>query len=430
MNETTRIKRIFRNVIQRGTGRAHLLIRDYPKVNFSHEILKAAVNNYAYDPQCEGSRGPYIVELINMCTQKEILTQRVLQKLLEQKENTWGLDQLFDIARILAQAGNMEARTIFYKRLALGSLPEYACAGIYEAVELDGIEGMKRAAEVIGQVLATDYNETEDDSLIKYTQDENPGVRVEDELHKAAQTNEYIARYLVAVNKSRHQESEQPPGTALGFQFIQQIIAQKLKQRLFKSVTNRLTRKQVRELADACMLETDRARQSIYMQVFRYVKFPYGYELLLTLAQQPPRPNDRLVEDAVMALQFFKAPAIREFALVALNSSKTPSLYVDLLINHYRQGDHTLLHQLAEQAKTELEIENLASSYCLIYRKHKTKQCLKPLNKIYHRMNCGIHRGQVVEIMLRRGVLPNKIRDEVLFDSYTSVRELLNPKQA
>jgi hypothetical protein len=60
MTEATRIKRIFRGVIRRGTGRAHLMMQAYPHLDFSQEILKAAVVNYAYDPQCEQSRGLYL----------------------------------------------------------------------------------------------------------------------------------------------------------------------------------------------------------------------------------------------------------------------------------------------------------------------------------------------------------------------------------
>ncbi|MBO0360117.1 hypothetical protein J0X19_19305 [Hymenobacter sp. BT186] len=424
MTETTRIKRIFRGAIQRGTGRAHLMMRDYPHINFSQEILKAAVTNYAYDPQCERSRGLYTVELINLSAQREKLTRQVLQKLVEQKDNTWGLDQLFEIARLLAQAGNQEARVAFYERLELGASPGYACVGMYEAVKLDGVEGMKRAAAVIGKFLAANPEETEHEWLLNYAQEHNPEVRVEEELAKAAQHNTHIAYYLTAVQATRQREAEMPPRPAApGFEFIRNNIENRTRKHLSASIVEKLNRQQIRLLADAFLLETNRHRQEGYLLVFRHVKFPYGYEKLLALAQAPVRRTDRLVEHAVAALRFFKAPPIREFALTALTTSKEPWLYLDLLINHYRRGDHVLLTTLARQADSELAIENLASSFIRIYQKHKTKESQEPLRKIYHRMNCGMHRADVVETMIRNGVLPDKIREEIPFDSYYAVRE-------
>ncbi|WBA43703.1 hypothetical protein [Hymenobacter canadensis] len=430
MQKTIQIKRAFRDAIRRGTGRAHLLMRDYPHVNFSLDILKAAVTNYAYDPQCEKGRGVYIVELINLSANKQQLISRILRKLVAQQEDTHGLNQLFEIARLLAQAGHPEARAAFYERLALGALPEYACIGAYEAVLLDGVEGMKRAAEVIGQVLAADPEETEETWLLKYAQEENPDVQVEAELEKAAQHNVHIARYLSAVQETRQRQAQKPPyPSARGFEFVQQLISGKTRRRLNESTVRALSRSQVRQLADAFRVETNSARQGKFLQVFRHVKYPHGYELLLALAAKPPRRNDRPVQDAIQALQFFKAPAIRQFALQALATSASPDLYVDLLLNHYRSGDHKLLAQLARQATSENDIENLASSFIDIYRKHKTRQCLEPLRLIYYRMNCGIHRYDVVKTLLENDVLPNEIREEIVFDSYDDTRKLLTTLQ-
>ena len=417
MNETTRIKRVFRGAIRRGTGRAHL--------NFSQEILKAAVINYAYDPQCEGSRGLYLTELINLSAQKATLISQLLRKLVAQQNNTYGLDQLFEIARRLAQAGHQEARAAFYERLELGASPDYACVGHYEEVKLDGIEGMKRAAEIIGKFLAANPEETEDGWLLKYAQEHNPTMNVEAELQSTARHNVHVARYLAAVQADRQQEASRPPRPPKSsFEIVCNIIESRTRKYLMASTVEKLSRQQIKHLADAFLLETNRHRQEGYLLVFRHVKCPHGYEKLLTLAQAPLRRTDRLVEHAVAALQFFKAPAIREFALTNLPTSKAPWRYVDLLINNYRCGDHVLLTTLAKQAASELEIEQLACSFIKIYLKHKTKESHEPLRKIYHRMNCGIHRANVVETMIRNGVLPEKIREEIVFDSSSEIRKL------
>ena len=51
------LKEKFKNAIKRGTGEAYLLMQENPEVDFSAEIIEAAIKNLAYDPAVEGSRG-------------------------------------------------------------------------------------------------------------------------------------------------------------------------------------------------------------------------------------------------------------------------------------------------------------------------------------------------------------------------------------
>lgn len=428
MTENTRIKRLFRNAIRRGTGRAYLLMQAHPEVNFGPDILKAACTNFAYDPQCEGSRGEYIVRLMLLSAQKEYLISRVLA-LLVAHEQEWALTQLFDIARRLALAGYPAARTAFYQRFELGGSAGYAYAGEYELVLLDGPAGLLRAAIVRGRLLAADPENWEDDGLISFTQERNPDVAVETELEKAAATNEHVARYLQAVQESQRPEPYSPSRPAIpDLQYLRHLLANRKRRRIPRHVVRRVVRRlparQLRLLAAEFEQETSRTRQLRYLQVFRYVKLPLGYKLLLPLAEAQPPHYTPALDDAVEALVFFQSPAIREFALARLSSSPIPWLYASLFFNNYQAGDDRLLLRLVEQTTGEDAIESLAISLCAIYQKNRIKKCQKPLWAIYQRMNCGMHRAQVVELLLKRGVLPADIREEIPFDSYEGVRHL------
>jgi hypothetical protein len=46
----------FASALRRGTGEALLILRQHPRLDCRELLLYAAVNNLAYDPQCEGSR--------------------------------------------------------------------------------------------------------------------------------------------------------------------------------------------------------------------------------------------------------------------------------------------------------------------------------------------------------------------------------------
>ncbi len=54
------IRNQFQKEIKKGTGRAILLMRENPEVDFSAEILRACYKNLDYDPQCSDSRGSYL----------------------------------------------------------------------------------------------------------------------------------------------------------------------------------------------------------------------------------------------------------------------------------------------------------------------------------------------------------------------------------
>ena len=75
------IKQQFRSSIRRGTGAVHFLLRDNPQIDFSAEITKACIKNFAYDGQCESSRAPYLYELILLSGKGEKIKTSILNSL-------------------------------------------------------------------------------------------------------------------------------------------------------------------------------------------------------------------------------------------------------------------------------------------------------------------------------------------------------------
>ncbi|NVO32886.1 hypothetical protein, partial [Hymenobacter lapidiphilus] len=188
----------------------------------------------------------------------------------------------------------------------------------------------------------------------------------------------------------------------------------------------RLTAHQVRQLAADFEQENNPKRKVKYLDIFGSVKYPLGHEQLLKMAETAPTSRySPVLYSALNALSFFEAPAIREFTLTKLANPSVAWRYAHLLVNNYRPGDDQLLLRLVEQATDERIVERLAISLCAIYRKNRTKKCREPLRTIYQRMNCGVHRADVVELQLKRGVLPADVREEIPFDSYEGVRDLV-----
>jgi hypothetical protein len=64
-------------------------------------------------------------------------------------------------------------------------------------------------------------------------------------------------------------------------------------------------------------------------------------------------------------------------------------------------------------------------SYVDIFQANKTVDCKKPLMALYDKLTCGLHREDIVRIMIENKVLPDQIREEIKYDSLDSTRELI-----
>jgi hypothetical protein len=54
------------------------------------------------------------------------------------------------------------------------------------------------------------------------------------------------------------------------------------------------------------------------------------------------------------------------------------------------------------------------------------RECKEPLEIIYDKMNCGLHRTDLVKILIENDVLSEKIRNEIQFDCNGETRRLYN----
>ena len=93
-------------------------------------------------------------------------------------------------------------------------------------------------------------------------------------------------------------------------------------------------------------------------------------------------------------------------------------------IGNYKKGDWKLLKSLAEKYTDDDVIHSLGADYIDIYEANPTKECKEPLEVIYDKMNCGIHRKKLIRILIKNDVLSDKIRNEIQFDCNEAIRKL------
>ncbi len=195
------IRQQLKQSIKCGTGKAYFIVQDNPTIDFYKDITKAALTNFAHDPQVEGDRAHYAAQLINLSNKKEKIIECVLQTLATERQDTWVLDQLFELATIFAKNGDKKARQAIYKRYHKKVINGSEWCGQDAIVEIDGIEGLKFIAKIRGKALIKNPDDWEDSFFVDHFQKENPKIKVYEELEKASKNNSHIKNYLSTIKK-------------------------------------------------------------------------------------------------------------------------------------------------------------------------------------------------------------------------------------
>ncbi|KOY87821.1 hypothetical protein AD998_18270 [bacterium 336/3] len=420
---TTNIKRQFLNSLKRGTGEAYLIVRDNPEIDFSNQIIKGALNIFAYDGQSEGSRAKYIFDIISICKQKTKIRKAVLQGLATEQNHTWNLTHLFDLVKLYAEQGDIEAKQAIYERFLSNPIEGSDWVGYEEILTLDGLNGLLFIAEKFGKYIAENPNNSQDDYIIRCFQDDNKDLKVYEILEKASKTNKHIRLYLDMISKTKSiQEKHRNERSNIQYKDIVDAILN-VKFLPLKRI-KQISEDEVNLIANRLLVEKDKTNIEKLLIVFNYQKFPFDSEFILDLAKKRSSKN-RITEYAIGALKHLKSNSIRQFLLKNIQKSKRPYKYLEILISNYEKGDFRILCDIATKFNDEDIIENLAGTYTSIYRANKTLECKEPLEILYSKMNCGIHRNGILELLMANNVLSDKIRNELPFDSYLETRKLL-----
>ena len=428
MTDNKKLKQQFRSSIRRGTGEAHLILQRHPAIDFSADIIKAAVCNYAYDAQSEGSRAFYIAELMALSPHQDKIRNAILTGLATEENDTWALVQLFDLAKMLAQTGDQEARQAIYNRFYNKIIEGSDWCGYTDIIEMDGFEGLQFIATTIGKAMDKDPSIWDDKGIIDHFQKDHPDMNAWPALEEAGKNNRFIKIYLDNIantEKEREQWRQQNPRPEINYTTLTEKIKNKVTVPLMPGRAKQLSPTDLKKLADDFLVETDRLKLEKYCRIFDKVKYPYDdYRPLLTLAKSKYLKTDRLVEFASGALKYFTGPDIRQFAIDKLSQTKTPYRYLNLLVANYKKRDSLLLTKIALAFNNENDIHAIADGYTDIYAANPTKECKEPLEAIYSKLTCGICRGIILKRLIDNKVLSKQLKQELQYDSYTGNRTL------
>ena len=149
------------------------------------------------------------------------------------------------------------------------------------------------------------------------------------------------------------------------------------------------------------------------------------YEVITIARGRNPRKT-RLVESALESLRFFKSDELRGFVLDNILKAKYPCDYLPILVSNYQKGDYVIVNEIIDKSDDYDYIHSLVFGIIDIYRNNPTKECKEPLEKMYSKLNCGLHRYDIVNLLIDNKVLSDELAEELRYDSYDEIRKIYN----
>jgi hypothetical protein len=427
MSDKINIKRQFLNSLKRGTGEAYLIVKDNPQIDFSNQIIKGVLNIYAYDGQCEGNRANYIFDIISISKQKSKIRNAVLKGLATEKDDTWNLTHLFALAKLYAQQNDSEAKKAIFDRFLNNPIEGSDWVGYSEILEIDGLKGLLFIAEKFGKYIEQNPDDYQDDWIVSSFQEKNENLKVNNELKKSAKSNKYVKIYLDNLKRTKSSQKKYKREKIDYNDIIEEVFISKPFISFIRK--KNLTPEEINQVGKRLLTETNKSNIEKLLDIFDFHKFPFDSDLILNFALQKKSSKNKIVDNAIDALKHLKSKKIREFALDKIQNTKNPISFLEILISNYQDGDFEILSDIVNKTNNEHKIEQLARIYTDIYEANDTKECKKPLEILYSKMNCGIHRNGILNILLKNEVLSEKLKKEIIFDSDLDTREMLNEQK-
>jgi hypothetical protein len=413
----------FQRAVALGLGRAVQYLADHDASPYREIILDACLHNKAYDPQVEGSRAEYMFDIISRCDDTAFYSDAVIRSLSDE-EHDWDTPQRFELARLLAQVGASSAREAMYSAFRAKELHASDIAAPF--IELDGIQGLLFVAGQIGEQLARNSNQWEDDSLL-FMAGETCGRHVVDAaLAEAAKSNENIKAYLNAVENSRSSRSQtqRPDTKTLTYDQIRSSIDSKRVGVALREWAAGASDSELERAARDLVHEKDPEKLRSYLKLFWKRRFPLDIGHLFQLLDIPDGP---IPFHTLKVLANLEHESVRSLAFKLMETDSRRGWAIDLLVKNFRESDYSTIEAWCVSEQNPGAINAFDRSLRDFFAAHPNLETeMRLLNIMYEKEPCAHCRSSIVERLIEVNGLTDALRQESKYDSYADTRALVN----
>lgn len=415
----------YQNALDLGLGRAVQHLRNHDGHPYREIILDACLHNKAYDPQVEGSRARYMLDILLSSGEASFYADRVIGSLWDE-EHDWDTPQRYGITRLLAQGGDNSAREAMYS--AFTAKQPYASDIAIEFINLDGIQGLIFVASQIGGRLARNADDWEDDFLLSIAGDVCGEEVAVTALKEAGATDPNVKAYLAAVENNRDLRAKAPrtdPKT-MSYDQIRSCIESKRPIGFLAEWAKWASDSDLERAAHDLIKEKDLENLKWFLVLFRKRHFPLEVDHLLKLLELPDGP---VPFHALRALANIEDERVRKLAFEVLEMDSRRGWAIDLLARNFRGGDHAVVEGWCDSEHNPGIVNAFDRSLREFFAANPNAEIeVRLLNKMYEKEPCAHCRSYIVERLLKLNSLSERLKSECEVDSYADTRSLVKAR--
>ena len=378
------------------------------------------------DAQVESSRADWLWQMVRAVGATGRFRVPVLHALYDLSDDR-SANQLCELARRYAEAGDESFRTRLYEIVEQKPVADSPWPGEEEIVALDGERAFLFAARVRGRRLADREWEWDDGSLTALAV-ERFGEGHVSRLVEAS-TDEAVRRFREHWRQYQQKQAEQQ----IHRSHQERMVATSLQEVL-----------RAAEDDGSCFwfrgwgIHADEADLRAVLPRIRAEQAPTVIAKLLRVFSARPLPDfdtrfielcrhadDEVRRRAFAALEPNAHPLVREFALTEFEKGVRNGSVVALFINNYRHGDERRILEAMELPDDECERHWLLMAVIKVLEKNPEADCSRLGVIGYALTRCENCRFHAVRLLLSRHAAPGWVTVECRYDSGEDCRELV-----
>lgn len=448
----------FRRAMSNGHGRTWLHISKHGAAGIEDQLTRALLHSLAFDTQCEGDRGPWVMAMVDESRTGTTLYRKFIQCVHDAPDDDydyWHISQRGTVLAELAKRGVADAR-ISLDRLFVENRTKHPneLLGALDIIEVDGVQGLLQVCSALGhEAVERNADAIDDWCLNVFDEDRNEGDGLKI-LEAKRGVDLGIDRFLSVreAEKTRREAAKQAkqerplhPKAAPVIQSytdIPRAYHQLPADEIIKWVENAPQQEgqhpstvegrgwlrgwgiRASESALTQVLEAlDHTDSSIeirrYLTVFSRRSMPLLSDRVVALAESD---DEHVRSRAYAALKNVTDPRIRAVALRSMTPELIGSGSLELFQSSYEPGDHAAIEQALFVPDDVGELHSLIFDLADICSHTKLRECLTLMLFVYEYSPCGNCRGKVVDAMVDLDIAPDWLADECRFDAMNDIR--------
>lgn len=433
----------FEHYLMAGHGRAYVIAKADPE-RYREKIMAACRKDYAYDMQSEGSRAFLTYDLISLfddptpfieaikesykdpvadedwkqiCYLTDLLLffdqrKTVIRKYKQLEKNLYS-DELHDMVPLCQP----------FEYVAIKLIEDSSIKAIWNVANdigkwfLSRTEDPQRLASQFlwfDGILEDELGEDRFDELLKYNSDSD-GVK------------EYV-RILSLPHEFGRKYSVENATSEIVMSWIRKEPEIERSEMLNRGLMT-MSKSEALKLAEQFSMETDTDIKAAIASVFTSGKYPWPLDAGI-LIECGASDNKRLAKEVNTALSLLKDERLHDYATELLQKG-FDSDAISILINNIRKSDESLILSLLEELPITEENEGdwhgIASEIGSNGDNPEMPESL--LIWAYESTLCSWCRKNIVEKMINRGMLTDKLKEELHWDANLDISKMADEDQ-